>query len=348
MKKRLADIDRARGFAMCCVVVGHILSLVDVRKPEMHLGPIIKYLSVFELVIFFVISGYLFYRHHEAAFGVFIKKKAKGLLLPYFVFSVLNILFFMFIEPTEQMGLPQMLLTTFTFYGISVLWFFPTLLLGEVCWWGLFRKCKLGGATFVSLLLMLFVGILHGYMQPVEGSLWVISPILMVCNKVLVVIMRGMVCVFFMAVGHFFGFIEEKWKNCRMWNSIMCLVLAIGAVLTAYVPMINLRELVWDSTLLWCGSASLFSVGIIFFFEKTMKLWLRPLEFIGKHSLVIMCTHLDFKVPMICMGLAEILVSLSPRAKNYIYWGTLFFSLILIEFILVTGWNIIRKKCLQK
>ena len=139
---RLGYIDRTRGFAMCCVVAGHIFSLVNLSKPEMQLGPFIRILSVFELVIFFIISGYLFEKRHEQNFLKFLKKKAMGLLIPYFIFSFLNILFFVFVEPTEQMTLPGMLTITFTFYGISVLWFFPTLFLGEIGWWLLHKKSK--------------------------------------------------------------------------------------------------------------------------------------------------------------------------------------------------------------
>ncbi|MBQ7919856.1 MAG: acyltransferase family protein [Lachnospiraceae bacterium] len=344
MKERLSDIDRARGFAMCCVVVGHIFSLVDVRKPEMQLGPMIRFLSVFELVIFFVISGYLFYKHHESSFSVFLKKKVKGLLLPYFVFSVLNMLFFIFVEPTQQMGIPDMLVTTLSFYGISVLWFFPTLLLGETFWWGLHKKLKTGGGMLVATIMMFVVGVSHNYMLPVEASVWTSSEIALIGNKVFVVLMRGLVCLFFVGVGHCFGFLEEKWKGCRVWNYVMWLVLLGGIFITGCVPVVNLRELVWESTILWCISATLISVGIIFFFQKTIKLKLFPLEFIGKNTLLIMCTHLDFKVPIVCMSLAEILVSVSPRAKNYIYWGTLFIVLIIIEVILVIGWNLICKK----
>ena len=310
----------------------------------MHLGPVIKYLSVFELVIFFVISGYLFYKHHEPSFLVFFKKKAKGLLVPYFVFSVLNILFFVFVEPTEQMGISDMLVTTLTFYGISVLWFFPALLLGETFWWGLNKKLRTGGGMLVATILMLAVGMLHSHMQPVDGSVWTSSEAMLICNKVLVVLMRGIVCLFFMGIGHCFGSLEEKWKSYKAWNYIMWLVLIGGILITGYVPVVNLRELVWESTLWWCVGAAFISVGIIFFFQKTKKLRLLPLEFIGKNTLLIMCTHLDFKIPIICMSFAEILVSISPRAKNYIYWGTLFVTLVIIEFVLVTSWNLIRKK----
>ena len=206
---RLPYIDRARGFAMCCVVAGHIFSLVNLSKPEMQLGPLIRVFSIFELVIFFVISGYLFQKHHEPVFSKFIKKKAKGLLIPYFAFSLLNILYFLFLEPVEQMTLPNMLATTLTFYGISVLWFFPTLFLGEIAWWFLYGKLRMKG-MLVATVLMIAAGFCHSYLQPADGSIWTSTLLLGICNKLLIVLVRGVICLFFIGIGHCFGYAEEK------------------------------------------------------------------------------------------------------------------------------------------
>lgn len=343
---RLPYIDRTRGFAMCCVVAGHIFSLVNLSKPEMQLGPLIRILSIFELVIFFVISGYLFQKHHELSFFKFLKRKAKGLLVPYFIFSLLNILYFVFCEPTEQMTLPNMLITTLTFYGISVLWFFPTLFLGETAWWLLCKKLKLNG-IFVTAALMIAVSIFYGYLQPLEGSVWTSTLPLLICNKILIVLVRGIICLFFIGIGHCFGYAEEKWKMHRTWQPIMWLVLIGGCFLTKYVPAVDLRELALGRMGLWCVCAIMISLGILFFFQQSMKLPFGFFEIIGKNTMIIMCTHLDFKIPIYCMMCAEQLVAISPRAKNYVYWGTLFLTLVLIELVFIVGWNLIRKRKLK-
>lgn len=343
-RKRLPEIDRVRGLAMCVVVVGHIFALVNGSKPEMGLGSAIRFLSVFEMPIFFVISGYLFYKHHEPVFLGFVKKRIKGLMVPYFIFSALNMLFFIFLEPAEQMSLTDMSVTTFTFYGISVLWFFPTLLIGESIWWMLYHKLKMGYGMFVSMLLMVMVGVLYKYVQPIEGSVWTSSLLFAILGKLCIVLLRGIVCQFFIGVGHCFGYVEAKLQSRRIWNVIMWTALFIGLFATCFVPAVNLRDLVWGKTGLWCLSAAMVSTGLIFFFQKTLTLPIRLLDVIGKNSLVIMCTHLDFKIPIYCMMCAEQLVAISSRAKNYIYWGTLFLTFVVIEGILIVGWNLIRRK----
>jgi len=339
---RLSHIDRARGFAMCCVVAGHIFSLVNLSKPEMNLGPLIRIFSVFELVIFFVISGYLFQKHPSADFGKFAKKKAKGLLIPYFVFSILNILFFLFVEPTEGITLSSMTITTLSFYGISVLWFFPTLFIGEIFWCFLYKKLNLKG-IWIAAALMVLVGVFYGYLQPFEGSLWTSSLLLSILGKLLIVFARGIICLFFVGIGHFFGYAEEKWNTHRFFKPILWIVLLLGFFLAKFVPAIDLRELGLNRVGLWSICAIMISLGLLFFFEQTMRLPLKFFEIIGQNTLIIMCTHLDFKLPIYCMMCAEQLVAISPRAKNYVYWGTLFLTLVLLEIVMVLGWKLIKK-----
>jgi len=75
MQDRISWIDRARGIALICVVVG-------------HLGPSVigKYITSFHIPLFFFLSGLTF--SHEDSFGVFLRKKAKRLLVPYFCLGI--------------------------------------------------------------------------------------------------------------------------------------------------------------------------------------------------------------------------------------------------------------------
>ena len=128
----------------------------------------------------------------------------------------------------------------------------------------------------------------------------------------------------------------------------MWMILAAGCFLTKYVPMVDLRELGLEKIGMWSLCAIMISVGLIFLFQQTVKLPLGFMELIGKNTLLIMCTHLDFKVPIYCMMLAEQLVAISPRAKNYVYWGTLFLSLVAIEIIIIVVWNCVKKIFFKK
>lgn len=71
-------IDYAKGFGIMLVMWAHINSS----------GPIATYIYFFHMPLFFFISGMLFNRSKYNSFAEFVKRKAKGLLLPYAIYSV--------------------------------------------------------------------------------------------------------------------------------------------------------------------------------------------------------------------------------------------------------------------
>ena len=75
-KKRVQYIDVARGIAMICIILGHL--------GDMQINRVV---FTFHVPIFFLITGYFF--KPEKDWKSFLKKKAKTLLLPYVVTSLL-------------------------------------------------------------------------------------------------------------------------------------------------------------------------------------------------------------------------------------------------------------------
>ena len=341
-REHLSYIDRARGFAMCCVVIGHIITLVSMSKPEMRLGEIVRVLSVFELTVFFVISGYLFYKNPQPLFFPFVKKRFFRLLIPYFIFSLLNILFFVLIEHSQDMNLSNLLMLTFTFYGISVLWFFPTLFIGEILWWFLQKKLKPCSRIIVLFVIIVVACSIREYLIPTAVSLWAKSQVLYVFDQILIAFLRGVICMFFIGVGYGFGSAEEKWREHKLWSVIMWFMPLIGLCSAWYVPSVNLKDYVFQRPALWIASAMMISIGILFLAQQTKSISLNILDVIGKNSMIVMCTHLDFKIPIYCMMCAEQFVAISPHGKNYVYWGSLFASLVMIEVLVVWVWNIVK------
>lgn len=75
-KRRIVSIDVARGIAMIAIILGHL--------GNRRINSIV---TTFHVPVFFFISGLFF--HTEINPVDFIKKKTKGLLLPYFLTSIL-------------------------------------------------------------------------------------------------------------------------------------------------------------------------------------------------------------------------------------------------------------------
>ena len=92
-KKRLDWIDISKGIGILLVIIGHCL---DLEKAPMQV------IFVFHMPLFFILSGFVF--SAGDGFGVFIKKRIRGLIIPYFVFFALG-LFVTLLIPVWRQGL---------------------------------------------------------------------------------------------------------------------------------------------------------------------------------------------------------------------------------------------------
>ena len=74
-KNRIDWIDMAKGYGMLAVIIAHICT-----------GPLHAWIYTFHMPLFFFLSGYVF--SNKDKFDLFIKKKAKALLIPYFTLGI--------------------------------------------------------------------------------------------------------------------------------------------------------------------------------------------------------------------------------------------------------------------
>ncbi len=85
MKKRINWIDMLKGWGMILVMLAHAPLPEELRK----------YIYSFHMPLFFFISGYLFTINKYSNIREFIKSKFKSLIIPYFIFSIFNYLFWL-------------------------------------------------------------------------------------------------------------------------------------------------------------------------------------------------------------------------------------------------------------
>lgn len=89
-RKIYREIDSLKGFAIFLVVLGHAIVYFPVNLHEIPwCETLFKMLSGVHMPLFFAVSGYCF--SYRGNYGDFISKKAKRLLLPYFVFNLLDL-----------------------------------------------------------------------------------------------------------------------------------------------------------------------------------------------------------------------------------------------------------------
>ncbi len=86
MVKRMDWLDMAKGYGIILVMVGHLCEWT----------PVGSVIYSFHIPLFFLLSGYLF--SIRDSFTDFLKRKAKGMLIPYFALALPMILWDMFVE----------------------------------------------------------------------------------------------------------------------------------------------------------------------------------------------------------------------------------------------------------
>ncbi len=340
-KKRLQYIDLARGFAILAIVYSHFTNQVSVVKPDLATSFGICFLSQFHVMLFFIIRGLVLANQGTIGQKGYILKRCKALLVPYVVFSVLNILYLaidMAGKGSDRIVIEveRNLIHAVTLYGISVLWFLPALLLGEVWLVLIMKKIKQRYVPYLMVVLMTVICVVSPYFSVKEtGCIWMSSMQMLILNYILVVLLRSLVALFYIWTGFVTAdFFEKLYGNQKRIGTYAFILLGSGCFLFLFSATVELHYLDmgkgWFSIL--CSLC--LSFGFLIAFMLLEKRDLSRLCYPGKDSLWIMCTHKDFGIPGWCVFVAEYTASASPRAKNYIFWFAAAATLFLIEFII--------------
>lgn len=331
----------ARGFAICGIAYSHFINIVSVSKPDLSTSLGIRFFSIFHVPIFFIIRGQvLAYRRETRLTRKFVLKRIKAILFPYFAFSLLNIIYIyadMTIHniPNRIIEFERNMIHTMTFYGVSVLWFLPMMFLGEL-WFVLLKSNTVKGvAEKIICLFMIATYIISPYLEiNPEGSIWMQSMGLLILNYILVGLFRSFLALFYIWTGYQSLNFFQKLKNQKKKEIIgMAAFLSIGAMLLPYARTVEIHYLKLGNSRGWVSflCTMCFSFGFLLLFQIMENRPIKGLSFLGMNSLWIMCTHKDFGIPNWCIQVGNFFVSISPRAKNYVFWIAAFGTLLLIE-----------------
>ncbi len=158
--KRLDYIDALKGFGIILVVLGH-----------MHFGYEVpyQYIYAFHMPLFFLVSGYLYKRPVRMADGI--KKKVKGLLVPYFIFGLGYFCFWLIYNYTPGIDWASTLKAVLwvTVDGLpveSALWFLMVMFWAWLIYALIDRFIRNPWTRVFLIVLISSVGALWGYVMP--------------------------------------------------------------------------------------------------------------------------------------------------------------------------------------
>ena len=334
-KKRIAYLDIARGIGMILVVMGHVEYVNSTLR---------QFISAFHMPLFFLISGILIWERQEEKRNLqeLIKHKLRSIMLPYAVFSLLS-----FVVEGSRIaikGLAQwhivfrQLYQSLCLQGVSTLWFLPALFMSELLFVGIRKKAKKGWTIAVLAVILVPVVYLNtlekNIYQMYAGNLaWELL------HDVLSMILRNLFCTVFVAGGYYLSrYILPSLD--KVWQTFSCLMAFV--ILTALsIPMnwgVDLRYMNIGKPLFFLASAFCGSLMILFLSRLLavlpIKAFLAPLEFYGRNSLIIMVTHMDFRVLYCSIRLAGLVQRIWNQPVLYCCCILIFVFLIEIPIIL--------------
>ena len=166
MTHRLHYIDNLKGVLILLVVLGHCIQCTDL---DFDHNAVFMYIYSFHMPLFFAISGASYYlqpKNREYTFLGMLENKSRGILWPYFVFSMLNIPMLIIMDYI-RLGYSHKDVSELieaTFYGnlgyksmpTGPLWFCLVLFLETILFYLIRKFCKSDLATAVVTVVLGF------------------------------------------------------------------------------------------------------------------------------------------------------------------------------------------------
>ncbi|MDO4648731.1 MAG: acyltransferase family protein [Eubacteriales bacterium] len=339
---RIYFLDTAKGLAMILVMLGHYTNI----PREVNL-----WLSGFHLPVFFLVTGMLYSLKNEQTEStkILIRKKIRGILVPYLWFSLITMVWHGIHVAAGRQPVSLLwnaLLDTVVLRGMGALWFLPVTLFAQILLilvvkrWGMAKS----GVLFTVLALI-------GYRCYTFGTGgWILEESKIGVLYVGEFLIKGLIAACFMCYGGMLeDFLEKRFDffsvstdvrvtgKSRSWILPAAGVLLFGVTFLE-IPLGQIRDLnhlnIGSLPVYLClGTCGALGLLILCRYLPECK----ALTKIGKHSLIIMATHVNLPVMAWPMKLGEKLVgilAITKGAEIFTFAVTMILALA-VEYMLI-------------
>ncbi|HOO79451.1 MAG TPA: acyltransferase [Lachnospiraceae bacterium] len=325
--KRFNYIDMLKGVGIICVVAGHSTMLPVALQ---------QWVESFHMALFFVAAGALIgqQKSYTKTSETVIKARSRSILIPFFWFSLIAMLWDtvgLYLDPQQYnvSGLKEKIWDSCTFYGVSVLWFLPAFFVAVTGYQIMRRYVKLWITTIIVIGLAVLVCLCDSIPDYILGMDK--SPLVFFL-QVAFVFWRGVIGMLFCAVGEIAAWGVERLREHRMIKLLLGIVLLAGGTFLAMKNgMVSFRYLIVGNMALFFLIGSAISIGFLFLCEWIGEF--RPMEYLGRYSMVIFLTHLDLRVMNIAIKCSDKVFALTDN--NFAKYITVGIVLILLELVIV-------------
>lgn len=324
-----------------------ILMVVNVHFPNNT--SLFKHIT-FHLTSFFVVSGILIRRKNETnySFREVLKKKLKSIMWPYFTLSMSYIIIQFILSKTVPIN---EIYYSITFLGIGTLWFFPTLFFAEVIFINIIKKIRKQQyiCILVSICLTLFIFL--GWVltkNNITGKMYLDRNMLFYSTifNYFIIILQSLIAACYIGLGYCFEMFNEKYNILKKTNIVYGIILILISLPFAIRTNANLRFVTINTPTNYLISTILSTLGIIFisFGIRKIKFLSDFLSWLGKNSIIIMTTHLEYKI----VFLSYYFINNFHMSNRYMISILMFLIIIIIEMLLIKIINETKLKYLYR
>lgn len=225
----------------------------------------------YAVILFYFISGITFRTNKYNDVIKLLNNRIKGLGIPYIIFNILNLTLSLIFLDHSRDSFILCILYVFLFTGYGAMWFLPSLLIVQITFYLIDKSISKKG---IKKIIFLFIFILTYILSKFNY------------NIIMLVFYRLFIGVIFFASGNY---LSEYIKNKKIKYSEIVFLLSINVIACFINGRIELLELRLNNIILYFISSITGTMFIIYMSKKISDN--KILEYIGRNSLVIMCTH---------------------------------------------------------
>lgn len=334
-RKRLDYLDMAKGIGIILVVIGHLQGK-DIFALSPYILPVCTWIFSFHMPLFFIISGMLIHykKDLDKDMSLLIKKRFRGIMIPYFCFSVCYLSVVLYALIIERSIMPGTLFVNLWYvlstYGMSVLWFLPTLFFGELIFLFITKNRSIGKSVTILLILAVLASFGAWGLQQLTYD----TPLLERLHELAIVILRPILAAVLIAIGYYAFLLFREHDKVSIKELLLAfLLLLLGIFFVNQNGGVDFRSLVQKNLFFYYLCALCGSFGTILLCKNCRPI--RILKYFGVNSLIIMAVHNNSKVLYGAMNLAMYMNQFVTRAKGYVFYAIIFVTIMLFSVCMV-------------
>lgn len=337
-KTRLEYLDMVKGIGIIGITIMHS-TLIS--------SEIASRVSLAATPLFFLVSGMLIGRTGEAdrPMKEVLQRKGRSLMVPFLCFSLIYIARDFINAVQGKCDMPVVgtdILDLVTFWGTSVLWFLTTLFFSDILFIFLRKKRSAVQTYLICLILTVLSFFLNGFLLKQENAALSSLPLYALIRFVRA-LLRAVYALPFLCVGyalfeHFRGFWEAERKCSVPQIAGGVFLLGLGGFFASLLLIFDFRMLYFgERPVLAYLTAMLLSAGALLICKNCRPV--RWLAYLGKNSLIIMATHVDFYFMYLGLSLANRVNNYIPRWNRAFYPMIVFGTVLALEVVCITVIN---------